>query len=261
MGTRPTPVPLAIAHRGGAGLAPENTMAAFGLAVGLGLRHLETDVRATRDGRLALLHDARLHRVADLEIAVRDCTWADLGRMPVFGEHRIPQLPELLSSFPDVEVTVDLKDRRAVAPLARLLQVRSIRDRVWVAGAHDGLLAAVRDSAPGVRTALGWRSLARLVVAARLGSVDRLRLPPAEYAHVPARLLRDGAAAGRLVEVAAAHGLGVIAWTLQDPPAIAGALDAGAAGVISDRPDVLREVLIGRGQWTPMGRRRRAAGT
>ena len=83
-------VPMAIAHRGGAGLAPENTMAAFERSVALGIRHVETDVRATRDRGLALLHDARLHRVAGLEIHLHDCVWADLRWMPSSVATRSP---------------------------------------------------------------------------------------------------------------------------------------------------------------------------
>jgi glycerophosphoryl diester phosphodiesterase len=249
--------PLAIAHRGGAGLAPENTMAAFEHSVALGLRHLETDLRATRDRRLALLHDASLHRVTGLRIGVRDCLWSDLGRIPVFGSHPVPSLPELLDAFPDVEVSVDLKDPRAIEPLAMLLRQRRYRDRVWVAGTRDAWIGQLRDLVPTARAALGWRSLGTLVAAARFGRRAPSRLPDAEFAHAPARLLRDGGTLARLVEMAATHEIGVIAWTVDDPTVIGRLLDAGVAGIISDRADVLREVLIARGEWIPMGRTRR----
>ncbi len=250
-------VPMAIAHRGGAGLAPENTMAAFERSVALGIRHVETDVRATRDRGLALLHDARLHRVAGLEIHLHDCVWADLRWMPVFGGHPIPSLQELLASFPDLQVTVDLKDRWAIEPLALALRRRRDRDRVWVAGAPDRRIAALRERVPTVRTALGWGSLTRLVTAAALGRRVPEGLPAAEYAHLPARLLRDPVRAERLVAMADDLGLGVVAWTVDDAPTIRRLRETGVVGIVADRPDIARDVLIDRGEWVPMGALRR----
>ena len=65
------PGPLAIAHRGGSALAQENSLAAFGLATGLGLRYLETDVRVTSDGHLVCFHDENLERVTSASGPVR----------------------------------------------------------------------------------------------------------------------------------------------------------------------------------------------
>ena len=256
MVARPVAKTLAIAHRGGAGLAPENTMAAFARSVALGFRVLETDVRATRDRRLACLHDAGLHRVSGLAIQVRDCTWRDLARMPVAGEHPIPSLPEVLDAFPGVEVSVDLKEPRAIGPLADLLSQGRYADRVWVSGAWDGWLAQLRARAPMARTALGWQSLARFVAAARWGA-----RPPetagSEFVHLPQRLVHDHAAASRVVDLAAALGLRPLVWTVDDRRTMDRLLDAGVAGIITGRPDVLREALLARGEWTPMDGRRR----
>ena len=77
--------PLAIAHRGGAGLAQENSLAAFGLASGLGLRYLETDVRATRDGHLVCFHDDTLDRVTSATGPVRSKSLRELRRLRWFA--------------------------------------------------------------------------------------------------------------------------------------------------------------------------------
>ncbi len=74
-----------IGHRGAAALAPENTWAGFDLALGLGVDAIETDVRATCDGVLVLLHDERLDRTTDGQGQVREMPWATVQRLDAGG--------------------------------------------------------------------------------------------------------------------------------------------------------------------------------
>jgi glycerophosphoryl diester phosphodiesterase len=123
---------------------------------------------------------------------------------------------------------------------------------VCLAGAPDPLLAAAAAAEPGLTTALGWRSLAALVGTARLGLPVRPRTRPpahAAWAHVPDRLLGAGVLSAGVVARAAVLGLGVMAWTVDDPARMHALLDLGVRGIITDRPDVLRDVLLERGQW------------
>jgi glycerophosphoryl diester phosphodiesterase len=250
--------PMAIAHRGGAALAPENTLAAFGLATSLGLRYLETDVRVTRDGALVCFHDPTLDRVTDGRGRVRRHSLATLRTLRVAGTELIPTLAEALDAFPDSNFTVDLKEEDAIEPLARLLRHRNVASRVCVAGAWDGSLARLRGLVPHVRTALGWRSLTALVWYSRTAAALPDRIATAPFAHVPVRLGALPIVAERLV--AGAHGIGVrvVVWTVDDPDQMHRLLDTGVDGIITDRPDVLREVMIARGSWSPMDRHRHA---
>jgi glycerophosphoryl diester phosphodiesterase len=242
---------IALAHRGGAGLAPENTLAAFGLASALGYRYLETDVRVTSDGHLVCFHDATLDRVTHLRGPVARRSLSTLRRLRVKGEP-IPTLTEALEAFPEARFTIDLKDRAAIAPLVEVLQRRDFRERVCIAGAWDSWITLVREQAPGVRAALGWRSLSALVTMSRAGVRPSRRLATAEYAHVPLRLGRVPVFVDRLVEGAHHIGVRVVLWTVDHPVDMRRALDAGVDGIITDRPDLLREVLIARDGWSPM---------
>ncbi|HEV7146739.1 MAG TPA: glycerophosphodiester phosphodiesterase family protein [Pedococcus sp.] len=244
--------PIALAHRGGAGLAPENTLAAFGLASALGVRYLETDVRLTADGRLVCFHDERLDRVTGHRGPVRRHTLSALRGMRVGGTEQIPTLADALEAFPQARFTVDLKDRDAIAPLVSLLKHRDFGERVCVAGAWDGWLASVRLQVPNVTTALGWRSLTALVGASRTGMAPARRFATAEFAHVPLRLGRVPVFVERLVEGAHRIGVRVVVWTVDEPHQMTRLLDAGVDGIITDRPDLLREVLVARDQWLPM---------
>lgn len=243
--------PLAIAHRGGAGLAPENTLAAFGRSTALGIRYLETDVRITSDGQLACFHDETLDRVTSARGPVRHHTMAQLRRIGVGGEP-IVTLSEALEAFPHSRFTVDLKEASAIEPMARVLARRSEGERVCVAGAWDGWLRRLRELAPHAHTALGWRSLTTLISCARAGVSAPRWVRTAEFAHVPVSLGRVPVFVDRLVDKAHAHGIRVIVWTVDEPVLMDRLLDAGVDGIITDRPDLLREIYIRRGIWEPM---------
>lgn len=246
--------PLAIAHRGGMGLAPENTLAAFGRATALGLTHLETDVRTTRDGHLVCFHDATLARVTGHPGRVADLDLADVRRLRVDGTDQVPTLSEAMASFPRARFAIDLKDEATIGAMARLLRANpGWAERTLVAGAWSGWLRRLRDEAPGVTTALGWRALTTLVACSRGGvrppGLRRGEGTVGTFAHVPIRLGRLPVHSERVIARAHELGIRVVVWTVDDPATMRSLLDMGVDGIITDRPDVLREVLIGRGQW------------
>ena len=251
--------PLAIAHRGGAALAQENSLAAFGLASALGLRYLETDIRVTCDGQLVCFHDDTLERVTSATGPVRSKSLHELRALRINGIEPIPTFDEALDAFPEQCFTVDLKDQAAIAPLVKSLQRKGVAERVCIAGAWDGWLAHVRREVPEVTTALGWRSLTALLWCARTGVRPPKALATAPFAHVPVKLGRVPIFVERLVAMSHDIGVRVVTWTVDEPVVMRRLLDAGVDAIITDRPDVLREVLVSRDQWAPMDSRREAA--
>jgi glycerophosphoryl diester phosphodiesterase len=241
-----------VAHRGGAGLAPENSLAAFSRAHALGFRYLETDIQITADGVCVAFHDSKLHRVLAVPGTVRRTQWADLRALRFQGE-AVPTLDDVLEAFPDACFMMDLKDSTALEPVIEVLRRHRAVDRVCLAGGSDRLLAAARErGGPQLCTALGWTSVTRLALSARTGaSIGRLagRIGKAEFVHVPRYYGMLPVYAARLVSMAHDLGLRVMVWTIDDAAVIGGLLDQGVDGVITDRPDVLREVLIARDAW------------
>lgn len=238
------PGPLAIAHRGGAGLAAENTLEAFRRSHALGVRYLETDVRHTRDGQLVAFHDARLHRATRAAGAVQARTLAELTRLAVLDRGPILSLDELLGAFPGACFTLDVKHPAVIEPLAALLLERGIAARVCVAAARGRWLRELRALVgPDLCTALSWRDLARLA------SRPRASYGAARFAHIPLRLGRVPVFRDDLTARAHDAGVRAIVWTVNDPDTMHRLLDNGVDGIITDRPDLLREVLLARGQW------------
>ena len=247
--------PLAIAHRGGAGLAQENSLVAFALASGLGLRYLETDVRVTSDGHLVCFHDETLDRVTSATGPVRLKSLREIRALRINGIEPIPTFDEALDAFPEQCFTVDPKDQAGMGPLVKSLRRRGVAERVCIAGAWDGLLARVHQEVPKVSTALGWRSLTALLMCARTGVRPPRALATAPFAHVPVKLGFVPIFVERLVAMSHEIGVRVVTWTVDEPVVMRRLLDAGVDAIISDRPDVLREVLVSRDQWAPMASR------
>lgn len=235
------PGPLAFAHRGGAVDAPENTMAAFTAAVGLGYRYLETDAHLTADGVVVAFHDDALDRVTDTTGFIADRTWDEVAAARVGGE-RIPRLDELLTTFPDVRINIDPKHDEVVDPLAELILDLGAVDRVGIGSFSDARLRRLRARCgPRLCTSMGPAGIARL--RAGIGWFDT------PCVQVPVRRGRMVIVDERFVRGAHRRGMQVHVWTIDDAGEMHRLLDLGVDGLMTDRPRVLKQVLEERGSW------------
>ncbi len=239
--------PIAFAHRGGAAGGLENTMVAFQASVDLGYRYIETDVHVTRDGVLVAFHDESLDRATDRIGLIRELTWSEVSAARVGGVERIPRFDDVLATWPDLRINVDPKHDSAVQPLADALIRADSVSRVLVGAFSDARIAAVRRlCGPDLATALGPRSVARLRSAtagrSRSGRDAVAVQVPVKYSGIPVTT-------PRFVTRAHRAGLAVHVWTIDDPAEMNRLLDMGVDGIMTDRPDVLKDVLTSRGEW------------
>jgi glycerophosphoryl diester phosphodiesterase len=245
--------PIAFAHRGGAGLPGneglENTLVAFRRAVDLGYAHLETDVRATRDGVVYLCHDADLLRLAGAERPIAAMLEAEVRRLRVGDREPFVRLADVLEELPDVRLNIDLKSDDVVDPALDLLRRADALDRVCLGSFSTRRIQRARAAAPQALTSFAGTEVA----AFRLSPVRRWREAGVRRG---ARCLQVPRTRGpltvvdrRFVERAHAAGCVVHVWTIDDPTAMHELLDLGVDGIVTDRPDVLKDVLVQRGQW------------
>ena len=244
-----SPLPLAFAHRGGATDGDENTAEAFGRAIDLGFRYLETDVHATADGVPVVFHDAALDRLTGTAGRVADLRWADLATLRIAGASAVPRLDDVLAAWPEVRFNIDVKADAAAGPTVDVVHAAEAADRVLLASFSDARLARLRLLAgPRVATSLGRGEVARLRISSWTGTP--LRLPPtAVAAQVPVRHGRVPIVDRRFVARAHRLGLQVHVWTIDDPAEMTRLLELGVDGLMTDRPAVLREVYAARGAW------------
>ncbi len=239
--------PFVVPHRAGAALATENTWEGAARSVALGHRYLETDARTTRDGVVVAFHDRTVTRLAGVPGEIAAMTWDQVRSMRLHGGGRVARLADLLATWPEVRWTVDVKDPATLPALVDVLTTTGATRRVCLAGTRDRWLTAARAGlGDGVSTALGWESIAALVAG------GPFRLPPhtPRFVHLPWWLVRHAGVRG-VVQRAHDAGLRTVVWGVDDAATMHHLLDRGVDGLISDRADTLREVLLARGRWVP----------
>lgn len=243
------PRPLALAHRGFSRAGLENSMAAFQAAVDLGYAYVETDVHATSDGVVVAFHDHTLDRVTDGSGVIASLPWRRVRSARIGGAEPIPTLEDLLGSFPGLRVNIDVKAESAAAPLARVIERTGSHERVCLASFSDRRRRMVlrRLSAP-VATSAGRQTIAgfRSAVAAGSAWLVRAALRGVDCVQVPERYGRIRLVTPTSVGAAHAAGRQVHVWTVNDPADMHRLLDLGVDGLVTDRADLLRDVLAQR---------------
>jgi glycerophosphoryl diester phosphodiesterase len=239
---------IAIAHRGGAALGPENTHEAFQRAVDMGYRYLETDVRMSSDGVCVAFHDRSLRRVTGTPGSIGSATWPQLQQLVVLNRGRIPRVDDLLRAWPDVHWMLDVKEPAALPALVEIVSEARAAHRICLGGTWDSVLAQARAHlGPQVSTALGWRSVTALLTG------TPHRVGAATFAHIPLHLGARRLPTPRLLERARERGLRVIVWGAATGPEMQRLIDEGVDGIITDRTDLLRDALVAHGEWRKRG--------
>jgi glycerophosphoryl diester phosphodiesterase len=233
------------AHRGNARAAPENTLSAMRKAIESGADYAEMDVQLTADGKVVLLHDRDLKRVAGLsrrldELSYDEVQRLDVGRWfdPAFAGERVPTLAEVIDLCRGkIRLNIELKffgpDRRLARKVAELLRERDFeRDCLVTSLEYDALLEAKRHN-PRLRTGL--------TIAHALGDLSGLEV---DVLSVRADFLSDAM-------LRSAHQLGkeVHVWTVNDPTQMTRQIKRGVDNLITSDPDLAIRV---RGEWASL---------
>lgn len=227
---------LNIGHRGAAGLAPENTLLSFSLALELGADGVELDVHETADGRFAVHHDPEISG-----LPIRSAAFAELKlRFPRNGERGLVRLEDVLGLLSGADrpvAFIEVKGLRSAPELIRLLDPWRERLRINVQSFDRRILAELDASSRNLpidrRPALG-------LIADETGAD-----PVADLASLGAEVLslRRCALSRSLIDDLHSAGVVVTTWTVNDEAGIRDVLEMGIDGVISDRPDRVRKIL------------------
>jgi len=225
-------------------------MVAFQGAVDLGYLYIETDVHVTRDGRVVIFHDDNLDRLTDGSGRFAECEWSELEGLDAahaFGADQgfplrgkgigMPLLEEAVATFPSQMFNIDLKQPGIAEAVAAEVVRLGIEDRVMIGSFHDRRIRAFRRSASGVATSAGPAEVARTLARRPQRGIG------ADAYQVPERGAGMRLVTDRFVRRAHAADKQVHVWTVNEPDDMRRLLGMGVDGIVTDRPDLLNEVL------------------
>ncbi len=240
----------ALAHRGFSRDGLENSMAAFKAAVDLGFRYVETDAHGTKDGKAVALHDASLDRTTDGHGDVADLNWSEVKNAKIGGVEPVPLLEDLLGTWPTLRVNIDVKAPSGVAPIAAAIERTGAHDRVCIASFSTARReATVALLSKPVATSAGTREAAAFFAGGILRAKMDAPLMAVDAVQVPAKLGRLPILTARHLAAAHAAGKQVHVWTINDRAQMERLIAMGVDGIVSDRADILKEVLVSMGRW------------
>jgi glycerophosphoryl diester phosphodiesterase len=258
--------PLVIAHQGGDGIQPGNTLEAFIHAWELGVPMSEGDLHTSADDFLVLIHDDTVDAHSEGSGRIRDLTLDQLqqldagyrwtpdggGTFPYRGQGiRIPSLDELLDTLPDAYFNLELKQTEpsVAGPACNTIRERGLENRTLMASFSSRALREFRTLCPEVATSAGaWE--ARAFLALHHLRLTRIWTPPFQAIQLPPRSRGIPIITPRLIRSARDRGLEVHAWTINDSDEVRALLRLGVDGIVTDHPERMLEVLQERGSMS-----------
>jgi glycerophosphoryl diester phosphodiesterase len=245
-----------IAHGGGQGHAPPNTLEALQLADAMGADVLEIDLQITKDGVLILHHDDTLDRITDMEGPIAAKTWAELQKADS-GYHtviqgqsfrgkgiKIARLEQAFTRFPAKRWVIEIKNDTEAASknLCALISQFNETNRVIVASFHDGAMKTFRKACPKVATAYSGDEVRSFLIASHL-RLSRFVQSPGVALQIPTYAAGFDLTDPHFVRTAKSRGLKVQYWTINDPKEMRHLVGRKADGIMTDYVDRLKQAL------------------
>ena len=245
-----------IAHRGGDGQWPGETLFAFARARESGVDALEMDIRVTRDEQLVLMHNptvkattkgwlpVRCYTLAEIQEFNAGYDWREEGtgvlkfRDSQDPDLRVPSFEQVLERFSDMRMNVEIKgwhplsDEELAGKFCRLVKKYDMTNRLLVASFHAPVLRVIRKQLPGVAISASSGKVARFVISSRWGSGSY-------KPNVAAIQTCSRSIDRKLVQTARKHGLKLHGFTVDDPEEMDRLIDLGVDGIITNFPDRL----------------------
>jgi glycerophosphoryl diester phosphodiesterase len=245
-----------IAHGGGQGHAPPNTLEALQLADAMGADVLEIDLQITKDGVLVLHHDDTLDRITDMKGPIAEKTWAELQKADS-GYHtvidgqsfrgkgiKIARLEQAFTRFPSRRWVIEIKNDTEAASnrLCALISQFNVTNRVIVASFHDGAMKTFRKVCPKIATAYSGDEVRLFLIASHV-RLSRFVQSPGVALQIPISASGFDLTDPHFVRTAKSRGLKVQYWTINDSKQMRHLVGREADGIMTDYVDRFKQAL------------------
>lgn len=258
--------PLVIAHGGGGHLAPSNTMAAFKHAYELGADVLEFDIHMTADGHLVVIHDPTINRTTNGTGRVSKMTLQQIQSYDAAYSFRdlngsysyrgkgvtVPTVDEVFATIndPDMLYNIEIKDsnephlyNEISEKLWNLIQDYGLEENVIIASFDQAIIEMVLEASDGKALVSGGRDeITKFVIFHKL-FLNGLYRQNVHALQMPTKEGDINLADVKLIRGAQRRGMHVHYWTINDPETMKQLIDLGADGILTDRPDLLIQLL------------------
>lgn len=254
--------PLVIAHQGGDGVWPGDTLLAFENAVEIGVDVLEMDAHITKDGHIVLMHDEEVDRTTDGTGLIEDMNLDELKQLDAAYDWsdddgqtfayrgqgiQVPTLDELFEKFPQMRYVIEIKltENPIDKPLCDLIREHGMQAKVMIASFHDEAMRNFRETCPEIATSASRGEVTRFVILGKIflsgfiiPEYESIQPPydPSESKNIPIMTKR-------FIREAHAKNLAVEPWTVNDPELMKQYIEWGVDGIMTDRPDLMIEVM------------------
>jgi glycerophosphoryl diester phosphodiesterase len=254
--------PLVIAHQGGDGVWPGDTMFAFENAVQIGADVLEMDAHITKDRQIVLMHDEKVDRTTDGTGLIEDLTLEEIEALdaaykwstddgktfPYRGQGiQVPTLDELFQTFPQMRYVIEIKltQNPIDQPLCELIRRHNMQEKVVIASFHDEAMQNFRTTCPEVATSASRGEVTAFVLLGKV-FLSGWIIPQYESLHPPydpEESMNIPIMTKRFIREAHAKNIAVEPWTVNDPVLMKQYIEWGVDGIMTDRPDLMLDVL------------------
>ena len=225
-----------IAHRGGGMLFPENTISAFKGGQKLGVDAVECDVQLTMDGKLAVMHDPNLKRMAGIDKKISEITSDEIKKIILLNNEKIPMLEELIKDV-DTRLIIELKSIETINPIFKIIyeQQEILKRCTFISFYHEALLL-LKQKFPEA-------DCAALIAGFPVDPVSMVKNCGCNMISVNYEGISKN-----YVDKCHDGGIKVTVWTPNDEKSILSSLDAGVDAIASDRPDLVIRLINDHGK-------------
>lgn len=256
--------PLVMAHQGGQHLAPASTLEAFKNARDLGVDIIEFDIHMSKDGYLIPIHDPTLDRTTDGTGRINNLTLEEIQSVDagakfqdLDGEYSfrgkgisLPTVEEVFKEIPNMRWNIEIKDtndpelyRPIAEKLWSLMEKYELEDKVLVASFDQNIIDTVLDVSNGKAIVAGGRQeVTKFVILHKL-FLNGLYRPSVDAIEIPTKESIINLKDKKVIRGAQKQGMDVHYWTINDRETMKELIELGADGIITDRPDILIELL------------------